>query len=287
MTRESARWRWASPPCRLTPQRLPLAPRPNSKPRKSPSTLPDLVPLPPNFFQPLSLAPKKASKEAPQDAADAVSVCSFNRYIARLNRVNREAEETLALWGGEFEFQPEELGFVDPASFGDVGFEVEGALRPGTGGGGSDGGVEDTEDGDAAPVIVGDGDDALLVGGEGAEAGEVDKDAAAVANDSANGVPVPCPMNIEEPDWDAQGDCVPLPAWKVCASFALAKPKPGHIPVASRLVLTGSFVLGLSVENVHSKKRKSYVGKMATISSPWDSLGRGRVLSTCGCGRSQ
>lgn len=142
-------------------------------------------------------------------------------YTSRLNRLKRGAGETLALWGDEFEEQltPEDFGFVDPTSCSDSGVGSENNPRPGTGGGGGLDAMElgdDGEDGGAA-VTVEEGDNVLLVGGGAAGAGEGDGTAVAAASVHA-GVPVPQPLDVEEPKWDGQGDCVPFPPWKVsCA----------------------------------------------------------------------
>lgn len=120
------------------------------------------------------------------------------------------------MWGDEFEEQltPEDLGFVDPSSYSDGGGDLDNP-RPSTSSGELDMMGDDGEgkDGDAA-VTVGEGDNVLLVGG-GGKAEEAGGEAAAGAADITRGVPVPRPMDIEEPEWDANGDCVPLPAWKV------------------------------------------------------------------------
>lgn len=67
-------------------------------------------------------------------------------------------------------------------------------------------------------MVVGEEDHALLAcdGGVGAgTGGEGGADGAKAATDTHAGVPIPRPMDVEEPEWDVQGDCVPLPPWKV------------------------------------------------------------------------
>lgn len=144
-------------------------------------------------------------------------------YTARLNRLKREAGETLALFGDEFEEQlsPEDFGFVEPSSFSDsgVGSENNDPRSADSGGGGRLDVMEDANEGggdDAAAVPVMERDDVLLLGG----GGEGVKAAAAAAAVTSAGVPVPSPMKVEESEWDGQGDCVPLPAWKVCTCGA-------------------------------------------------------------------
>lgn len=140
------------------------------------------------------------------------------RYTSRLHRLKRQAGETLALWEDEFEEQltPEDFGFVDPSSCSESDGGSENNPRPGTGGGNGLDATEtcaEGEDGDAA-VTVAEGDNALLVGGGGAGVAEGSGTAVAEASSHAS-VPVPHPMDVEEPQWDEQGDCVPLPPWKV------------------------------------------------------------------------
>ncbi len=113
---------------------------------------------------------------------------------------------------------------MDPSSYSE---SENGNLLPGTGGSGLDAPGEDGEgeDGGGAAVTVGDGDNALLVGGGGEGAGKVaeggaegaDGSATPAADDTNAGVPLPHPMDVEEPEWDVLGDCVPLPAWKARA----------------------------------------------------------------------
>lgn len=142
-----------------------------------------------------------------------------NSYTSRLDRLKRGAGETLALWGDEFEEQltAEDFGFVDPSAGSENDVGSENNSRPGTGGGGGELGAMEIGDeggnGDAA-VTVGDGDNVLLAGGGGV--GVEDGGAAAVAPAGVHdGAPVPHPMDVEESEWDSQGDCVPLPPWKV------------------------------------------------------------------------
>ena len=52
-------------------------------------------------------------------------------------------------------------------------------------------------------------------GGGAGTGGEGGADGAKAATDTHAGVPIPRPMDVEEPEWDVQGDCVPLPPWKV------------------------------------------------------------------------
>lgn len=151
-------------------------------------------------------------------------------YTARLNRLKQGAGETLALLGDEFEEQlsPEDFGFVDPSSYSDsgVGSENNNPRSANSGGGGGrgldapeadrdDDGGEGADAAAAAAVPVGEGDDVLLVVGGGGEEG------IEAAADKSAGLPVSRPMNLEEPAWDAQGDCIPLPAWKVLVKHVL------------------------------------------------------------------
>lgn len=146
-------------------------------------------------------------------------------YTSRLNRLKQGAGETLTLWGDEFEEQltPEDLGFVDPSSYSDSGVGSDNNNpRPGTS---DEGGLDAIETGGegggiGAAVTVGVSDDVLLVEGGGAGAAE-GGNAAVTAVD---GVPLPHPMDVEEPEWDNQGDCVPLPPWKVPRTFIRVGP---------------------------------------------------------------
>lgn len=129
-----------------------------------------------------------------------------------MNRLRQGAGETLALWGDEFEEQltAEDFGFVDPSSVSESGAGSENNPRPGTGGGIE---AEDEDEDDGAVETVGEGDNVLLVGGGGVASAE--GGGAEAAADAHAGVPVPHPMDVEEPEWDEQGDCIPLPPWKV------------------------------------------------------------------------
>ena len=144
-------------------------------------------------------------------------------YAERLERLKSETGSTLALWGDEFGddgdmLSLQENGFIDPSSaFDSITFTDND--RHAVGDGRSD---------------FGKGDSTEPVGGEGegvnraslGQKKEEEEKGAAEAEAEASGTvdgpnivgdeaPKPRPMNIDEPEWDMEGDYMPLPAWKV------------------------------------------------------------------------
>lgn len=162
-----------------------------------------------------------------------------HRYTARLERLKQEATSTVSLLGDEFEDQLslEELGFVDGASSDTSSLEnnsnkrhnatksavnaPEGATSTKDGHEGLDGvraeiGVEGTstvaiavneQEGKGGEPRGAEG----RVGEEGLEDGVGDGE----REEGEGGAPEPRAMDVEEPEWDALGDCIAMPAWKV------------------------------------------------------------------------
>lgn len=144
------------------------------------------------------------------------------RYTERLERLKSEAGSTLALWGDEFGDRDmlslQENGFIDPSSAFDS-ITLSDNDRPGLSRGGSEfgkgegwGRQQDSTD------YVGDGG-----GGGGVGRSSVGQEEEEEADGAVDGLigagdpgaPKPCPMNTDEPEWDVEGDYMPLPAWKV------------------------------------------------------------------------
>lgn len=150
------------------------------------------------------------------------------RYSERLDRLKSEAGSTLALWGDEFGDRDmlslQETGFIDPSSAFDS-TTLSDNDRPAISGGGSEfgkgeswggqqDGTESVSDGRRGVGCASSGEEEQATGTEAS--GTVDGH---IVGDS--GAPKPRPMNTDEPEWDLEGDYMPLPAWKVVLGLGL------------------------------------------------------------------
>lgn len=162
-----------------------------------------------------------------------------HRYTSRLERLKQEATSTVSLLGDEFEDQLslEELGFVEGAFSDTSSLEnnsntrhaatksavntPEGSTSTKDGHEGLDGvraesGVEGASTvGISANEQEGKGGETKSAEGRVGEEGLEDGVGDGEREGGEGGAPEPRAMDIEEPDWDALGDCIAMPAWKV------------------------------------------------------------------------
>lgn len=158
-------------------------------------------------------------------------------YAARLQRLKDEADSTLLSFEDEFEdpLSLENLGFVDPLSSAKFVATEEGNHRPPTGESISDAAdnitnrfdwAEETKELKEEVTTVfeqekanaaerGDGEGASFNGDCRSDVTGEGSGEAGTGGSSSNDFSKPQPMDIDEPEWNREGDCAALPPWKV------------------------------------------------------------------------